>query len=72
MPGDTTVVRVGERSIPIRTTGHNKERFTVILTALADGRKLKHFVVFKGCMPDSRANTVSWCCSMHEQKWLDE
>ena len=47
MTGDTTVARVGERSIPIRTTGHKKGCFTVILTAMADGRKLKPFVVFK-------------------------
>ena len=32
MPSDTTVARVGEHSIPIRTTGHKKGRFTVILT----------------------------------------
>jgi hypothetical protein len=48
MPGDTTVAEVGQRSIPIRTTGHDKGRFTVILTALADGKKLKPFIVFKG------------------------
>ena len=48
MPGDTTVARVGEHPITIRTTGHDKGRFTVILTALADGRKLKPFFVFKG------------------------
>ncbi len=48
MPGDTTVSRVGERSISIRTTGHDKGRFTVVLAAMADGRKLKPFVVFKG------------------------
>ena len=41
-------IRVGERSVSIRTTGHDKGRFTVILAALADGRKLKPFVVFKG------------------------
>ena len=48
MPGDTTISRVGERSVSIRTTGHDKGRFTVILAAMADGRKLKPFVVFKG------------------------
>lgn len=28
MPGETTVARTGDRSIPIRTTGHNKGRFS--------------------------------------------
>ena len=48
MPGDTTVMRAGERTVSIRTTGHDKGRFTIILAAMADGRKLKPFVVFKG------------------------
>ena len=48
MPGETTIARTGEISVPIRTTGHDKGRFTVVLAAMADGRKLKPFVVFKG------------------------
>ena len=48
MPGSTTIARSGERSVPVRTTGHDKNRFTVVLSAMADGRKLKPYVVFKG------------------------
>ena len=48
MPGDTTVSRVGERIVSIRSTGHDKARFTVVLVAMADGRKIKPYVVFKG------------------------
>ena len=48
MPGDTTVSRVGEHTVSVQTTGHDKGRFTVILAAMADGRKLNPFVVFKG------------------------
>ena len=48
MPGETTITRRGEQSVPLRTTGHEKGRFTVILSAMADGRKLKPYVVFKG------------------------
>lgn len=51
MPGETTVSRTGERTISIGTTSHNKGRFTVILAAMADGRKLKPYVVFKGVQP---------------------
>ena len=51
MPGDTTVAGVGERSVPIRTTGHDKGWFTVILSAMVNGKKLKPFVVFKGVRP---------------------
>ena len=48
MPSDTTVDSTGARSVPIKTTGHEKDHFTVILTARADGVKLKPYVVFKG------------------------
>ncbi len=48
MPSDTTVAPVGARLIPIKTTGHTKDHYTVILTARADGTKKKPFVVFKG------------------------
>ena len=48
MPGETTVSRAGERTLSIRTTGHDKGRFTVVLAAMADGKKLKPYVVFKG------------------------
>ena len=47
-PGDTTVATTGTRSVPLKTTGHEKDHFTVVLTAKADGKKLKPFVVLKG------------------------
>ena len=44
MPSDTTVDVTGNRSIPIKTTGHEK-----IITQLYYQRKqIKPFVVFKG------------------------
>ena len=33
------------------TTSHDKGRFTVVFVAMADGRKLKPFVVLKGVRP---------------------
>lgn len=47
MPGETTITR-DDRSVPVRTTGRDKARFTVVLSAMADRRKLKPYVVFKG------------------------
>lgn len=51
MPGETTVTHTGDRSVQIGSTGHDKGRFTVVLAAMADGRKLNPFVVFKGVRP---------------------
>ena len=48
MPSDTTVAVTGARSVLLKTTGHEKNHFTVILTARADGLKMKPFIVFKG------------------------
>ena len=51
MPGDRTVAQVGECSVSVRATGLDKSHFTVILAAMADGRKLKPFIVLKGVHP---------------------
>lgn len=48
MPGETSIAHCGDKSVPVRTTGHEKARFTVVLSAMADGRKLKPYVVCKG------------------------
>lgn len=48
MPGETSIAHRSDKSVPVRTTGHDKVRFTVVLSAMADGRKLKPYVVFKG------------------------
>ena len=51
MPGNTTVASLGNHAVPIHTTGHDKERFTIVLFAMADGKKLKPFVVLKMFAP---------------------
>ena len=47
MPSDTTLAKTGSRAVPLKTTGHEKDHFTVVLTACADGKKMKPYVVFK-------------------------
>ena len=58
MPGETTVTHTGERSVPVRTTGHDKARYTVVLAAMADGKKLKPYVVFKGVRPVAELSKI--------------
>ena len=41
----TTVEKVGSKSVPVKSTGHEKTRVTAIFTAKADGTKLKPYVV---------------------------
>ena len=44
----TTVEHVRAKEVLVRSTGHEKARVTVCLTAKADGSKLKPFKFSKG------------------------
>jgi hypothetical protein len=46
MMAETTVNEKGAKSVCMKTTGHEKSRCTVILTANGSGKKLKPYVVF--------------------------
>ena len=48
MPGNSTLHHKGDKTVILRTTGHEKDKVTVILAAMADGRKLPPVVVLKG------------------------
>ncbi len=48
MPSSTTIAPTGSRSVALKTSGHEKDHFSVVLSARADGTKLKPFIVFKG------------------------
>ena len=48
MVGKTTIEFVGTKSIDLLTSGHDKTRFTVLLTIAAHGFCLDAYVVFKG------------------------
>ena len=42
--GSTSIDKKGVRDVPIKSTGHEKVRITVILTARGDGSKLKPYI----------------------------
>ena len=48
MVGTTTVSKVGRQDVVLKSTGHEKARVSVCLTARTDGTKFKPFIVFKG------------------------
>ena len=73
MPGKTTISHTGERSIPIRSTGHCKARYTVVLAAMADGKKLNPFVVFKGVRPAAELQRVPGVVvAFSKNGWMNE
>ena len=72
MLGETTITRRGERSVPLRTTGHEKGRLTVVLSAMADGKKLKPYVVFKGVRGIPEMNTNGVVVALSKNGWINE
>ena len=52
MPGSTTLETQGTRSVGIKTTGHEKDRFNVVLGARADVSKMQPLIIFKGKRKD--------------------
>ena len=47
MPMSHTVHTVGQKTINIRTTGHEKANFTRVLSVTAEGYKLPPMIIFK-------------------------
>ena len=70
MPGETTITGRGEWSVPLRTTGHEKGRFTVVLSAMANGRKLKPYVVFKGARAKPEMSTTGVIVALSKNGWM--
>jgi len=60
MLAETTLDIRGTRSIPIKTSGHEKYQFTVCLAASANGHKLWPF---KGKRPDKALNGIYSRCT---------
>ena len=55
MVANTTVDDIGTRSVSLKTTGHEKVRVSVCLSAKADGTNLKPMIVFDGAKRESKA-----------------
>ena len=55
MVSDMTVDKTGARTITRKSTGHEKCRVSVYLTAKVDGSKLKPFIVFKNAKRETKA-----------------
>ena len=72
MPAVRTVESRGAKTVFVKTTSHEKTRFTVVLACLADGTKLKPMVVFKRkTMPKERFSS-GVVIHVHPRGWMDE
>ena len=80
LPSNTTVDEIGIRTVSIRTTGHEKTNFTVVLTCMADGTKLPPLIIFKlkkipkGNFPPEvivHANPTGWMNENEMLYWIE-
>ena len=62
----------GAQSIPICTTGNEKNRLTCILGILADGTKLPLMVIFKGKRKPKGQYPPGLVLRMQKNGWMDE
>lgn len=80
LPYSTTLDHRGTSTVNIRTTGHEKTNFTVILACMADGTKLPPVCIFKlKKMPRElfpqgvyiRVNEKGWCNEEEMLWWIE-
>lgn len=72
MPADSTINAVGDKSVRVRTCGYEKQRCTVMLTVLADGKKLAPFIIFKRkTLPKGEKFPAGVIVRCQEKGWMD-
>ena len=72
IPSNTTVAQRGEKTVTMKTTGHEKDRFTVMLACTADGGKLPPFVVFKRKTLPKDKFPAGIFVRVHPKGWMDD
>ncbi|KAH1173359.1 hypothetical protein KIL84_017881 [Mauremys mutica] len=72
MVGNKTVNPKGAKTVLIKTTGHEKSRFTVVLACTADGAKLRPMIIFKRKTMPKIKFPVGVFVHVNEKGWMDE
>jgi hypothetical protein len=71
MTTNLTVNQKGAKTVQIKTTGNEKNRFTCVLSVLANGEKLLPMVIFKGKrLPKDLPRNI--IVEMSEKGWMNE
>ena len=72
MPPSHTVNPVSEKTVLIKTTGNEKTHFTVVLSCLANGTKLKPMIIFKRKTMPKEDVPSGVFVHVHQKGWMDE
>lgn len=70
--GNTTINKKGEKTILVKTTGHEKQHFTVVLACLADGTKLPPMIIFKRKTMPKDKFPPGVVIHVQEKGWMDD
>ncbi|GFX21239.1 pogo transposable element with KRAB domain [Trichonephila clavipes] len=72
MIGNKIIDMKGTKTIHIKTTGHKLSHFTVVLSCLTDGTKLKPMIIFKRKTVPKANFPKGVFIHEHEKGWMDE
>ncbi|MES9884208.1 MAG: hypothetical protein ABW185_25465 [Sedimenticola sp.] len=72
MPGNSTVHIKGDKTVAVRTSGAEKSHFTVVLSCLADGTKLKPMVIFKRKTMPKEKLPAGVVVEVNPKGWVNE
>lgn len=69
----TTIAQKGAKEVPIKSTGHEKVRITVILTGRGDGSKMKPYIIIPRKKPISELDNMNDVVIQYNTKsWMDD
>ena len=68
----TTVNKKGERTILLKSTGNEKNRYTVVLECMADGTKLPPMIIYKRTTRPSGNFPTDVILHWNAKGWVDE
>ena len=72
MPSNSTVHKAGEKTIFVKTTGHEKSHFTVVLSCMANGKKVMPMVIFKRKLMPKEKFPKGIIVHVHPKGGMDE
>lgn len=72
MFGNKTVDSKGAKTVLVKTTGHEKSTFTVVLACTADGAKLRPMIIFKRKTMPKIKFSVGVFVHVNEKDWMNE
>ena len=70
VPSNRTVSKKGEKSVLVKTSGHEKTHYTVVLACCGDGTKLPPMIIFKRKTQTKEKIPAGVVVHVHEKDWM--